>query len=70
MLCLFHPSPHADDGPASPIGIRKLGKGQEVQLQLHGDGKALEEVLDGVVIGLIAEFPLHDAHDFAVMDGG
>ena len=68
---LFVPSfvPHPDDGPAGLIGVRKLGKGQQVQLQLHGEGKALEEVFDGVVIGLIAEFPLHDAHDFAVMNG-
>jgi hypothetical protein len=62
--------PHPDDGPASLISVRKLGKGQQVQLQLPREGKALEEVFDGVMIGRIAEFPLHDAHDFAVMDGG
>ena len=29
-----------------------------------------EEVFDGVMIGLIAEFPLHNAHEFPVVDGG
>src|SRR6266571_5029275 len=62
--------PHPDDGPAGLIGIRKLREGQQVELQLDGDGKALEEMFDGVVIGRIAEFPLHDADDFAGMDGG
>ena len=37
--------------------------------QLHGEGKALEEVFDGVVIGCIAKVPLHNAHDFAVVNG-
>jgi hypothetical protein len=62
--------PHAADGPAGLIGIRKLGKGSEMHCQLHGDGKTRKEVLDGVVMGRRAEFSLHNAHDCAVMDGG
>ena len=61
--------PHPDNGPARLIGLGKLGKGPQVECQLHGEGTAREEVFDGVVIGRIAEFPLYDAHDFAVMDG-
>jgi len=60
--------PHPHDGPASLIGLGKVGKRQQVQLQLHRDGTAFEEAVDGVVIGLRAELPLHDTHDFAVMD--
>ena len=25
---------------------------------------------DGVMVGLVAKFPLDDTHEFAVMDGG
>src|SRR5262245_13023521 len=31
---------------------------------------ASQEVFDGVMVGLIAEFPLHNAHKFAVVDRG
>jgi hypothetical protein len=69
---LFVPAfgPHPDHGPAGVIGVSKLGKGQQGHLQLDGTGMACQEVLDGVMVGLIAEFPLHNADEFAVVDWG
>lgn len=47
---LFVPSfvLHPDDRPARLVRVRQLRKGQQVQLQLHREGKALEEVFDGI----------------------
>jgi hypothetical protein len=59
--------PHPHDGPTGLIGVRTRSQGPQVELQLHGKGKAVEEVLDAVVMGLLAAFPLPKADDFAIV---
>lgn len=60
---------HAHHCPAGFVGVGKVGKERQVEFELHRDGMALEKVFDGMVIGLVAEFALHNALDFAPMDG-
>lgn len=69
---LFVPAfgPQPDDGPAGVIGVGKLRKGQQRHLELDRARMAGQKGFDGVVIGFVAEFPWHEAHEFAVMDGG
>ena len=72
MQFLLVPSfvPHPDDSPAGSIGIRNPEKARRFNSNCTGMAKRFsEEVLDGGDWS-IAEFALHDAHDFAVMDGG
>ena len=68
---LFVPafSPQPDDRPAGVIGIGQLRKGQQGHLQLNGAGMAGQKGFNGVMIGLVAKFPLHDTDEFAIVDG-
>jgi len=60
---------HPHDGPAGTVGVLKLMVGRHRQRQLDGERMALEEGLDGVMIGVVAELALHDARELAVADG-
>jgi len=60
---------HADHRPPCPVGVVELVEAGHGQRQLHGEGMALQEVLDRVVVRPIPVLPAHDARDLAVMDG-
>ena len=62
--------PQPDHGPAGVIRGRNLAQGEQGELQLPWARMAGEAGCDGVLIGLIAELPLHHAPECPVVDGG
>src|SRR5215470_3939143 len=61
---------HADDRPPRLVSIVKGRKSGEVEFKLEGHGRAGQKSFERVMIGLVAKFALHNAHDFAQVDRG
>src|SRR5947209_6413587 len=61
---------HTDDGPPRLVCVFKLMEQRDLQWKLDWDGVAIEEALDGEVMGPVPVLALDDAGDLAVVDTG
>ena len=61
---------HAHHGPPGLIGIAKARKGGQVEFELQRGLVGLKKPLQGVMVGVIAEFAGQNALDLTQMNGG
>src|SRR2546430_1796796 len=61
---------HPDDRPAGLVGIGEGREGGQSKFELMRGVIGCQKPFEGVMIGLVAKLPLHNARYFAQMDGG